>query len=215
VADAAAPAVDTRTLILDAARNRLLADGYAGLSTRKVAEEAGVPVSQLHYHFGSKQGLILALFEEENQRRLDRQRRMYAEDAPLWQRYEQACDFLEDDLDSGYVRVLQEMIAAGWSNAELGAAVRELLGGWVALLAEVAREAERRHGPLGPFTAEEVATLVASAFFGSESLLLLGFDREVLPIRPALRRVGLLIRQLEELQAPPGRVGDASVSAAQ
>jgi AcrR family transcriptional regulator len=215
MADAAAPAVDTGTLILDAARSRLLADGYAGLSTRKVAEEAGVPVSQLHYHFGSKQGLILALFEEENQQRLERQRSMYAQDLPLWQRYEQACDFLEDDLDSGYVRVLQEMMAAGWSNLELGAAVRELLGGWVALLAEVAGEAERRHGPLGPFTAEEAATLVASAFFGSESLLLLGFDREVLPIRSALRRVGVLIRQLEELQAPPGRVGDASVSAAQ
>ena len=73
MADAAAAAVDTGTLILDAARSRLLADGYAGLSTRKVAEEAGVPVSQLHYHFGSKQGLILALFEEENQRRLARQ----------------------------------------------------------------------------------------------------------------------------------------------
>ena len=119
MADAAAPAVDTGTLILDAARSRLLADGYAGLSTRKVAEEAGVPVSQLHYHFGSKQGLILALLEEENQRRLERQTRMYAEDAPLWQRYERACDFLEDDLDSGYVRVLQEMIAAGWSNREI------------------------------------------------------------------------------------------------
>ena len=214
VAEAAA-AVDTGTLILDAARNRLLTDGYAGLSTRKVAEEAGVPVSQLHYHFGSKQGLILALFEEENQRRLARQRRMYAEDAPLWQRYERACDFLEDDLDSGYVRVLQELIAAGWSNAELGAAVRDLLGGWCALLIDVAREAERRHGRLGPFTAEELATLVAAAFFGSEELLLLGFDREVLPIRSALRRIGLLIRQLEELQPPPGRVGDASVSAAQ
>ena len=142
----AAAAVDTGTSILDAARSRLLADGYAGLSTRKVAEEAGVPVSQLNYHFGSKQGLILALFEEENQRRLARQTRMYGEDAPLWQRYERACDFLEDDLDSGYVRVLQELIAAGWSNAELGAAVRDLLGGWCALLIEVAREAERRHG---------------------------------------------------------------------
>ncbi|MDF2746576.1 MAG: hypothetical protein K0S98_860 [Propionibacteriaceae bacterium] len=74
--DAAAPAVSTDTLILDAARSRLLADGYAGLSTRKVAEEAGVSVSQLHYHFGSKQGLILALLEEENQRRLERQTRM-------------------------------------------------------------------------------------------------------------------------------------------
>jgi AcrR family transcriptional regulator len=214
VADAVARAVDTGALILDAARRLLLVDGYAGLSTRKVAEEAGVPVSQLHYHFGSKQGLILALFEDENQRRLARQRNMYAEDAPLWQRYERACDFFEDDLDSGYVRLLQELIAAGWSNAELGAAVRDLLGGWCALLIEVAREAERRHGRLGPFTAEELATLVAAAFFGSEELLLLGFDREMLPIRSALRRVGVLIRQLEELQPAPGRVGDASVSAA-
>jgi len=196
--DAAVRSADTFALILDAARVRLLADGYAGLSTRKVAEEAGVPLSQLHYHFGSKQGLILALLEEENQRRLARQHRLYAEDAPLWQRYERACDYLEDDLDSGYVRVLQEMIAAGWSNHELGAAVRELMDGWFALLSEVARETEHRHGPLGPFTADEAATLIGSVFFGSEALLLLGFDRNALPIRSALRRIGVLIRQLEE-----------------
>ncbi|MDF2743809.1 MAG: hypothetical protein K0S88_5186, partial [Actinomycetia bacterium] len=71
MAEAATLALNTGALILDAARSRLLADGYAGLSTRKVAEEAGVPVSQLHYHFGSKQGLVLALLEEENQRRLE------------------------------------------------------------------------------------------------------------------------------------------------
>jgi AcrR family transcriptional regulator len=190
--------VDTRSRIVEAARRRLLADGFVGLSTRKVAEEAEVPLSQLHYHFGSKGGLVLALFEEENKRRLDRQTRMYAEDTPLWQRYEQACDFLEDDLESGYVRVLQEMIAAGWSSEQVGDAVRELLGGWFSLLAEVARDAERRHGPLGPFTADEVATLVTTSFIGSEALLLLGFDRQLMPIRAALRRVGLVIRALEE-----------------
>jgi AcrR family transcriptional regulator len=191
-------AIDTRRRILDAARVRMLADGYAGLSTRKVAEEAGVPLSQLHYHFGSKGGLILALFAMENEERLARQIRMYAEDRPLWQRYEQACDFLDDDLESGYVRVLQELVAAGWSNPEIGVAVRDLLGGWIALLAEVAREAERRHGPLGPFTAEELGTLIGSAFFGSEALLLLGFERDALPIRSALRRIGVLIREREE-----------------
>jgi AcrR family transcriptional regulator len=201
-------AVGTRTLIIEAARRRLLADGYAGLSTRKVAEEAGVPLSQLHYYFGSKGGLILALFEEDNQRRLERQQRMYAEDAPLWQRYERACDFLEDDLDSGYVRVLQEMIAAGWSHDDIRDAVRELLRGWFELLVEVAREAERRHGPLGPFTAEEVATLVGTLFIGAEALILLGFDRTNLPIRSAVRRVGVLIRQLEE-----GSTRDASMPA--
>src|SRR5688572_10332733 len=111
----------TRGAILEAARTRLLADGFAHLSTRGVAGQAGVPLSQLHYHFGSKQKLILELLELEDARRIARQAGMYAEDRPLWQRYEQACDFFEDDLDSGYVRVLQEMIAAGWSDAEIGA----------------------------------------------------------------------------------------------
>jgi AcrR family transcriptional regulator len=204
-------ATDTRVLILEAARHRLLADGYAGLSTRKVAAEAEVPLSQLHYHFGSKGGLILALLEEENRRRLERQTRMFAEDLPLWQRYEQACDFLEDDLDSGYVRVLQEMIAAGWSNPEVGDAVRDLLDDWYALLVEVAREAERRFGPLGPFTADEMATLIGTTFIGSEALLLLGFDRQVVPIRSALRRVGVVIRQFEQGPRPAGGVSDAGV----
>ena len=54
---------ETATAILEAARIRLLADGYAGLSTRKVAQEAGVPLSQVHYHFGSKGAMVLALLE--------------------------------------------------------------------------------------------------------------------------------------------------------
>ena len=205
-------ATDTRAVILEAASRRLLVDGYAGLSTRKVAEEAQVPLSQLHYHYGSKQGLILALLGEENARRLERQTRMYADDSPLWQRYERACDYLEDDLDSGYVRVLQEMIAAGWSNADIQDAVKDLLGGWFTLLIEVAKEAERRHGQLGPFTAQEAATLIGAAFFGSEELLLLGFDRPLLPIRSALRRIGVVIRELEER---PRRTDDARLPAGQ
>jgi AcrR family transcriptional regulator len=198
----------TRRTILKAAREQLLADGYAGLSTRRVAEVAGVPLSQLHYHFGSKQQLILELLGDENRRRLARQTRMYAQDAPLWRRYEQACDYLEDDLDSGYVRVLQEMIAAGWSNPEVGAAVREFLLGWVRLLTDIARETEARHGPLGPFTPEEIGGLIGLVFMGGEAMLLLGFDRQQWPVRAALRRIGVVIRQLEERGT-----SDASMSA--
>ena len=188
----------TSQLILDAARTRLLADGYARLSTRKVAQEAGVPLSQVHYHFGSKGGMVLALLEAENERRLDRQTSMYAEDLPLWRRYERACDFLEDDLESGYVRVLQEMIAAGWSTPEIGAATREIVHGWFQLLYEVATEAAAKFGGLGPFSAAEAAALVVDAFIGAEALLLLGFDRREMPIRASLRRVGDLIRTAEE-----------------
>jgi AcrR family transcriptional regulator len=189
---------DTAQRMLDACRVVLLADGYAALSTRKVASEAGVPLSQVHYHFGSKSGLVLALLEAEDRRRLERQVTMYAEDAPLWQRYEQACDFLEDDLESGYVRVLQEMIAVGWSVPSVSEKVRGIMAGWIDLLTEVASEAERRFGSLGPFTARELATLVGVAFIGGESFLLLGFDRQQLPVRSALRRMGQVIREFEE-----------------
>jgi AcrR family transcriptional regulator len=188
----------TREAILEAARRRLLEDGFARLSTRSVAEAAGVPLSQVHYHFGSKQQLILDVLQAEDARRLERQTNMYAEEQPLWQRYEQACDFLEDDLASGYVRVLQEMIAAGWSDPAIGARVRELLQGWLDLVTDVAVQAERDFGPLGPFPAEEVGALIGQAFMGGEAMLLLGFDRREWPVRSALRRIGVLIRELEE-----------------
>ncbi len=188
----------TRSAILDAARQRLLDHGHARLSTRAVADAAGVPLSQVHYHFRSKQQLILAVLDAENSRRLQRQTDMYGEDRPLWQRYEQACDFLEDDLDSGYVRILQEMIAAGWSDPEIGQRVRDMLQGWLDLVTGVTHEAHERFGPLGPFPPEELAALIGQAFMGGEAMLLLGFHRRDWPVRSALRRIALLIRQLEE-----------------
>ncbi|MET0146674.1 MAG: TetR family transcriptional regulator [Ilumatobacteraceae bacterium] len=193
---------DTASAILAAARNRLLADGYVGLSTRKVADEAGVPLSQVHYHFGSKGGMVLALLEAEDRRRLSRQTAMYAEDVALWRRYEQACDFLEDDIESGYVRVLNEMIAVGWSQPDVAEAARTILSGWYELLTKVAEEAAQRFGGLGPFTPAEAATLIGNAFIGSEVLILLGFDRHQLPVRASLRRVGDVIRAAEESLAP-------------
>ncbi len=196
---------ETAMSIIDAARARLMIDGYAGLSTRKVAQQAGVPLSQVHYHFGSKGAMVLAVLETENRRRLDRQAGMYAQDSPLWRRYEQACDFLEDDLDSGFVRVLQEMIAAGWSNPEIAAAARNVLSGWYTLLTEVATEASERFGGLGPFSPAEVAALIGNVFIGSEALLLLGFDRHQMPIRTSLRRIADVIRVAEEAHAANGK----------
>lgn len=188
----------TAAAVLEGARARLLGDGYAALSMRKVASEAGVPLSLVHYHFGSKSGLVLALLKAEDARRLARQVAMYGEETPLWQRYDQACDFLEDDLDTGYVRLVQELIAAGWSNPDLAEAARAMVQAWFALLADVADEAATRLGGLGPFNSAEIATLVGAVFAGAESMLLLGLESPTIPLRAALRRFGQVIRHYEE-----------------
>lgn len=192
------PVVDTKSEILAAAKAALIDSGYAGLSTRRVADAAGVPLSQIHYHFGSRQNLVLAVLEAENERLIARQTAMYRAEMPLWQRWDQACDFLEDDLASGYVRTLQEMSAAGWADDEIASAVRRLLGSWFELLTETAAEAERALGGLGPFRASEIGVLAGAAFLGGEELILLGFEEGSLPVRSALRKVGVVIRSLEE-----------------
>jgi AcrR family transcriptional regulator len=189
---------DTGVALLEAARKVLRQSGYAGLSTRGVAEVAGVPLSQIHYHFGSKQGLVLALFEYLNAQLLDRQQALFHDPAlTLSEQWDRACDYLDDDIASGYVRVLQELNAASWSDAEVAKVVRAALKGWLDLVADLARKAERELGGLGPFTAEEVGSLVGSAFIGSETHYLLGLEKKGIPVRQALRRVGDLIRLME------------------
>jgi AcrR family transcriptional regulator len=193
---------DTAARIVAAARSRLLSDGYAALSTRGVADRAGVPLSQIHYHFGGKRGMVLALLDDENRRLVERQRRMYGGEAPLSRRYEQACDLLDEDLASGYVRVLQEMIAAGWSDDAVARQVLSLLRSWFDVLLDVAREAERRFGSLGPFSPADIAGLIGLSFLGGEALILLGDDDWGRRTRTWLRSVGRLISRLEQAEVP-------------
>jgi AcrR family transcriptional regulator len=199
--------LDTRSRILAAAKGALLEAGYANLSTRGIAEAAGVPLSQIHYHFGSKQNLMLAVLDAENQQRLARQAAMYQSNLPLWKQWQQACDFFDEDLESGYVRVLMEMTAAGWSNREIAGAVSAEIQGWFDLLVEVARRAAERFGSSGPFTPEELAALAGLPFLGAEAVILLGLDESKVAARPALRKIGELLRMLEEPPEPrkPGR----------
>ncbi len=193
-----ATAPTTSHLIVEATKAALVESGYSALSTRSIAQRAGVPLSQIHYHFGTKQNLVLEVLEAENRKLLTRQSQMFSSDLPLWKQWEQACDFLDDDLASGYVRVLQEMTAAGWGDDIIATAVRSNIKGWMDLLAETARRAEKKLGGLGPFTAGDIAGLVGASFLGVESLVLLGFEEGDLPTRSALRKIGDMLRSLEE-----------------
>jgi AcrR family transcriptional regulator len=199
MARAAVKKVETSTSLLEAAKTVLRQNGYAGLSTRDVAAEAGVPLSQIHYHFGSKQGLVLALFEYLNTQLLARQQALFGDPSlKLSEQWEKACDYLDDDIASGYVRVLQELIAASWHDAEVAKVIRTDLMKWVELIVDVARRAQQKApGALGPFSPEEVGAIASNSFIGAESLYLLGAEKKGVPVRQVLRRVGDLIRMTE------------------
>ena len=192
---------NTRSQILTAAEATLREHGYAALSTRQIASSAGIPLSQIHYHFGSKQGLLASLFEFQTERLLDRQQRMFADTSTMLStKWDLACKYLDDDVDSGYVRVQMELLAAGWSDPAIASIVRAGLRGWTGLIADLARAAEESLGGLGGFDAEEIAALVGGAFLGAEAQLLVGLEDAKVPIRRALRRIGQTIRDRETQQ---------------
>ncbi len=62
---------DTRGRILEAAAPLFAAEGFAGTSTRAIAQAAGVNIATLAYHFGDKQGLYAALVDRVYARLLE------------------------------------------------------------------------------------------------------------------------------------------------
>jgi AcrR family transcriptional regulator len=196
---------ETRGRLIAATLAVLTAHGYSGLSTRRVAEAAGMPMSQIRYHFGSKEGMILALFEAMNVALIDRQQTLFQDTAQsLSQKWDRACDYLEEDLASGYVRILQELIAAGWSDPVIRERVCRGIDGWYDLITGLAREAESRFGTLAPLEPGDFTALIGAAFLGAESQILLGRDSDAAPHRRALRRFGAVLRLLEETSQQGG-----------
>lgn len=57
---------EARRIILNAARDAFAERGFRGGVLRDVAERAGVSAGNIIHHFGSKQGLLLALLEERD-----------------------------------------------------------------------------------------------------------------------------------------------------
>jgi AcrR family transcriptional regulator len=188
--------------ILEAARECLGESGTGAFSTRAVAERAGVPLSQIHYHFQSKQQLLLRVLAEENEALVVRQRQLFEGSGSFAEKWDRACDHLESDLGSGYVRRLHELFGQAYADPVVAVALRAMIAGWLGAIAYLVRHSLRpetlaRVG-LSP---EGFAALAGSAFLGAESMILIGLGESDAPNRQGLRQVGRWIAVLEARQA--------------
>ncbi|MCE9601348.1 MAG: TetR/AcrR family transcriptional regulator [Gemmatimonadetes bacterium] len=89
---------ETERRILDAARTVFIRRGSGGARMQEIAEEAGVNQALLHYYFGTKEGLALAVFRESAARLFPGILRILASDAPIEARVEQVVHHYIDTL---------------------------------------------------------------------------------------------------------------------
>jgi AcrR family transcriptional regulator len=202
---------ETKTKILDAAFRRLAREGYAALSMREIARDAGVNHALINYHFRSKEQLVIEVLDAANRQLLARQKAMYAEPGGFAQKWAQARRFYQGDLASGFVRMQAELWAASLSNPGLREKFLPRLLAWKKVVLGAVRDGaatlEASGGKLpAPFSAEIIATWISLFWLGMEFADLLGVKEETGQHRAALDAMQELLEALDaRVQKAPRR----------
>jgi TetR/AcrR family transcriptional regulator len=128
-------ASEVRTLFIDAAEAILSEGGGRTISSRLVAERAGLKMQLLYYYFRTMDDLLLQVVQRVDQRRLERFQEALASSDPLRTMWQQLCDPASATLAAEMLAIAQhreairtEIVAAGERFRDLQtAAVQELL----------------------------------------------------------------------------------------
>jgi len=183
---------EVRQRLLDAAVELIVERGWAAVSTRAVAERAGLTAGLVHYHFGSVQALL-------SRAAIGAMRRTAADLGPVLAGVDDAAGLAEalvasSDAYSGTdpVSVLfVETYLAATRDPELRAGVAEVI-------TDFRRELATRLGELGVAEPEDTATVLGAAMDG---LVLQRALDPTLPagaVRPVIRRLLVTTGQEED-----------------
>jgi AcrR family transcriptional regulator len=131
--------------LLDAAERLLAEVGYAGVTTRKLAEEAGLNHGLVHYYFGSNENLLVHALERFTERLIQRQRELYASGALFADKWRAAMGYLVSD-DSTYQKIWFELQALAWNHPEIRSRLARVNAEWRAVLTEAFDKPRRELG---------------------------------------------------------------------
>ena len=132
-----------REALLDAAERLLVAAGTAGITTRAVAEEAGIRSGLVHYYFGSMEELYVCVLERFTERLIVRQRAMYGGGEPFLDKWRQAMRYLDEDRP--YQKIWFELSVLSWNRPDLSARVARVADEWREVLLEAFEQARSEH----------------------------------------------------------------------
>lgn len=145
----------TRTALLDAAEALMLEEGYAAVTSRRIADKAGLP-NAIHYYFESMDELFIELFRRGAKRSLARQEEVLGSPQPLWAFWDLLLDRGNADLNTEFVALANHRKAIRSEIAESSRTFRQSQLAALARVIETSRSAT-------PFESPEAVVLLLSA----------------------------------------------------
>lgn len=138
VREGAKPATSTRAALVSAARATLIEQGFVHTSARAIAARAGCSQGSVFYHFTGVPDLLLAVLDEVSERRMTAYRDPLLKARTPGQLARLGRRIAEDDIRSGDLRVLVELISGASSVPGMKAEVGKRISPWEELVAQVA-----------------------------------------------------------------------------
>jgi AcrR family transcriptional regulator len=183
----------SRSLLLDAAERLLLEEGYAAVTSRRIASKAELKPQLVHYYFRTMDDLFLAVYRRRAEQNLERHARALASAQPLRALWELSTD------PRGTAFTMEFVALANHRKA---------------IRAEIAQHAER----FRQMQLDAVASVLERYGISADTyppvvvvLAMTGFS-QILVLEKALgitsghdEMVALVERTLEELEGPIGR----------
>jgi AcrR family transcriptional regulator len=102
---------DPEKALLDAAERLLERDGFIGVSTRKVAGEAGINPALVHYYFNSIEDLCARVMQRFSEDLIERQRQIFTSDSTLAKQWRLATEPLRSNVGRRRMKVFFELSA--------------------------------------------------------------------------------------------------------
>ncbi|BCZ22902.1 TetR/AcrR family transcriptional regulator [Mycobacterium senriense] len=124
-----APDAKNRVLLLDAAERLMLEEGYAAVTSRRLANKAGLKPQLVHYYFRTMEELFLEVFRRRGEEALEVHAQLMKSPQPLWALW-------RFGTDPAFTRISMEFMALANHRKEMRAEI--------AYYAERFREAERQ-----------------------------------------------------------------------
>ena len=161
---------DTKERIVEATIATLKSHGYAGASARTIAAEGGFNQALIFYHFGSVRNALLAALDRTSTDRMLAYRAAAVEASDVQALVQVATRIYHEDLASGHIKILAELIAGASTDPALGPEITARITPWI----EFAREEIDRVTAASPLAqlvpAEDAAYAIVAQFLGLELL---------------------------------------------
>jgi AcrR family transcriptional regulator len=108
--------------LMDAAEQLLYEAGYAGVTTRAVADAAGVNHGLVHYYFGSMDELLTQTLERFVDQLAHALEALYDDPALTFaEKWRLGAQFWVEQPTSRFPKILLELLAMGWNKPDLRA----------------------------------------------------------------------------------------------